>query len=122
MPSSKFIGNCAEQIAKEYLQKQHLKIITANYTSRYGEIDLIALHNKQLVFIEVRYRRNQNYGGAISSIGYTKQRRLIMAAQCFLQQYPPHRNREMRFDVIAISDNLEKKNCQIEWLQDAFQV
>lgn len=121
MPTAKSIGIWAEQLAKNYLLEKQLKIIAENFNSRFGEIDLIALHNEQLVFIEVRYRRNQDYGGAISSIGHIKQQRLIATAQFFLQQHPTHRDREMRFDVIAICDNAQENNSRIEWLRNAFE-
>lgn len=121
MPTAKSRGIWAEQLAKNYLLEKQLKIIAENFNSRFGEIDLIALHNEQLVFIEVRYRRNQGYGGAISSIGYIKQQRLIATAQFFLQQHPTHRDREMRFDVIAICGNAQENNSGIEWLRNAFE-
>lgn len=64
-----------------------------------------------LVFVEVRRRSNLRHGGAAASVTRSKQARLIIAAQIYLQRYrmPP----ACRFDVIAIDGE------QMEWLQNA---
>jgi putative endonuclease len=68
-----------------------------------------------LVFIEVRYRKNQDYGGAEASITRQKQKKIIKTAKHYLSQldYEPY----CRFDVVAISEHAAKP----EWIQDAFQ-
>lgn len=108
-------GQHAEKIACEYLQQQGLVLIDKNYHCRLGEIDLIMEHDDTLVFVEVRYRKNNLYGDAKESVTYKKQQKLQKAALHFLQQ---HKNRNARFDVIAITG--ENKQQSFEWIQNAF--
>lgn len=108
-------GDIAEQLACDYLQQQGLQLKQRNFSCRYGEIDLIMQHNELLVFVEVRYRRNEMYGGALESVDYRKQRRIINSAQYYLQRNPI--DAPVRFDVIAVS-----ANHQIDWIIDAFSL
>lgn len=108
-------GLQAEQQAAEYLLKQGLKLIAQNYRSRFGEIDLIMQDVEVLVFIEVRLRRNADFGGAASSIDMRKQQRIIHTAQQYLgnlQRIPP-----CRFDAVLI----DTEGRKLEWLKNAFE-
>lgn len=96
------IGQLGEAIAALWLQRHQLYIVERNYQCRYGEIDLIALHESCLVFIEVRARRQLGYGSAVDSINYRKQQKIIKTAQDFLQHHPDYAEYEMRFDVMSI--------------------
>jgi putative endonuclease len=102
-------------MACEYLQRQGLKLIDRNYHCRMGEIDLIMDHDNTLVFVEVRYRKNNLFGGALESVTYKKQQKLQKTALHFLQHY---QDRNARFDVIAITG--EHKQQSFEWIQNAF--
>ncbi len=108
-------GAAAEKQAERFLKKQGLRIIARNYKTPGrggGEIDLIAQDGDTLVFVEVRQRSRQDYGGAAASVGRTKQKHLRFAAQRYLQSLstlPP-----CRFDVLAVDGE------QIEWLRAAF--
>jgi putative endonuclease len=104
-----------EQEALRFLKQQGLLFICQNFYCRFGEIDLIMSDQNTLVFIEVRYRKNQDYGGAEASITRQKQKKIIKTAKHYLSQldYEPY----CRFDVVAISEHAAKP----EWIQDAFQ-
>lgn len=104
-----------EQQALAFLQQQGLLLVCQNFYCRFGEIDLIMSDQDTLVFIEVRYRKNQDYGGATASVTYQKQQKLIKTAKHYLSQL----NSEpyCRFDVVAISE----KTSTPQWIQDAFQ-
>ena len=106
-------GQQAEDFACDYLITQGLSLITRNYRARCGEIDLIMLDDATLVFIEVRYRKNNRYGGASASVNYKKQQRIRNTAALYCQKqncdYPS------RFDVCAIHGNM-----QINWIKQAF--
>ena len=106
-------GHRAENQALKFLRQQGLKPVTQNYRTRYGEIDLIMQHNATLVFIEVRYRRSEHYGGATASVDPRKQKKLIRTALAYLQSHD--NNAICRFDVVAIDGN-----SQINWIQSAF--
>lgn len=108
-------GDIAEQLACDYLQQHGLQLKQRNFSCRYGEIDLIMQHNELLVFVEVRYRRHEMYGGALESVDYRKQQRIIHSAQYYLQRKAI--DVPVRFDVIAVS-----ANHQIDWVIDAFSL
>ena len=122
MRSKKETGDEAERIAERYLQKQGLQCIDRNYRCRFGEIDLIfhEAHgqnsvDKTLVFVEVRLRKNDHFGGAAASIGVAKQQRIIAAAHHYLsgmRELPP-----CRFDAVLLNDLSGER---IEWIKDAF--
>ena len=61
-------GELAEQQAREYLQQQGLIFVTANVRYKFGEIDLIMKQQQTLVFVEVKYRQSQAFGGAINAL------------------------------------------------------
>ena len=77
---TKKLGKQAEDFVCHYLQKQKLKLITRNYSCRYGEIDLIMRDKASLVFVEVRYRAKTNFCHPIETIRYSKQKKVISAA------------------------------------------
>jgi len=103
-------GSHAEDAALAYLQQQGLTLAERNFLCKGGEIDLIMQDRCTLVFVEVRKRSDGSFGGAAASITPAKQRRLITAAQQFLQRYrmPP----ACRFDVIAIDGE------SMQWLKN----
>ncbi|MDB5768696.1 MAG: putative endonuclease [Collimonas fungivorans] len=108
-------GQLAEDRALIYLQQCGLQLVERNFRCKGGEIDLI-LHEPAsglLVFVEVRQRSNRRYGGAAASVTRSKQAKLIIAAQVFLQRYaqPP----ACRFDVVAIEGDA------VEWIRQAFE-
>jgi len=101
--STRVRGGAAEDMALAHLQRAGLRLVERNYRTPGrggGEIDLIVrAPDGTLVFVEVRVRANSRHGGAAASIGSVKQRRIIHAAQQFLQRFP-----EMppcRFDVMV---------------------
>ncbi len=112
------IGKDAEAQAERFLQNKGLTPISRNFRCRCGEIDLIMRDGNELVFIEVRKRQWQQFGGAAESVDFRKQRKLIRTAQYYLQQLP--REPFCRFDVIAF----EGKAAADEplWYKDAFRV
>jgi putative endonuclease len=112
-------GKQAEQWALTYLQQQGLSLVTKNFHSRHGEIDLIMTDGNTLIFVEVRYRKSAKYGSALESVNHTKQSRIIHTAQTYLQQHPEN-HLECRFDVIAISPN--NTINEITWVKNAFQL
>jgi len=111
------IGQSAEQCASRYLTQQGLKLVTSNYRSRYGEIDLIMQDKDSLVFIEVRARKNQQYGSGAETIDSHKQQKIIKTAENFLQKNRRFANSPCRIDVISIHSTF---NPKIDWIKNAF--
>ena len=107
-------GDSAEDQVLDYMIRQGLTLVTRNYSCRAGEIDLIMKDGAQLVFLEVRYRARAEFGSALESVTPTKQRKLIVTAQRYLQQLGEIP--ACRFDVVGMG-----KDRQIHWIKDAFQ-
>ncbi len=110
-------GQRAEDSALAYLQAQGLALVERNYRCRGGEIDLIMRDGSKIVFVEVRFRSDQRFGGALASVGTHKQARLIYAASHYLTA--KRIDRPARFDVAAVSPDQGK--LAIQWIKDAFQ-
>lgn len=117
--SSREKGIIIETLAADYLQQRELQILQRNFRCRLGEIDLIAVQDQTLIFVEVRFRKNAQYGGPLESIGCQKQRKLIRTAEFFLKTHPRYRSAFCRFDVIAVS--MDNGLPNVEWIQNAFQ-
>lgn len=112
-------GQSYEQQAVNYLQQQGLTILLQNLVCRSGELDIVARSAEYLIFIEVRQRISNLYGGALYSVQRDKQQRIKRTAQYFLPMLSKHYfNNQLpfcRFDVIAIEGET------ITWVPDAFQ-
>jgi putative endonuclease len=113
-------GVFAEQLACEYLQKQGLELIEKNFRVKCGEIDLIMRDHTYLVFIEVRYRKNTFFGGALESITWHKQQRLIRAATIYSFNSHFAKTLPSRFDVVTLTGHIQKP--EIVWITDAFRL
>ncbi|KDN09956.1 YraN family protein [Gilliamella sp. Imp1-1] len=113
--NKKQIGEHYENIACQYLLKQGLMLLAHNSQFRFGELDLIMLDNKCLVFIEVRYRKNANFGDAEMTVTLNKQNKIRQAAQQWMiAQNLNIEDTEFRFDVFAITGHSQK------WIINAF--
>lgn len=115
-------GVAAEQLAATFLMQHGLKLITQNYHCRFGEIDLVMQDGKTLVFVEVKLRSSNQFGGAAASITPQKQQKMILTAQHYLQTQKLG-DVACRFDVILMqSANLAATDLKhIEWIRNAFE-
>jgi len=107
------LGQTAEARAAAFLQARGLKLLARNWRCRFGEIDLIMRDGAPLVFIEVRLRSRNDFGGAAASVTPAKQRKLLAAARQYLatlKTLPP-----CRFDVVALSGDDAP-----DWIRNAF--
>jgi len=80
-------GKEAENRAVLFLEDQGIQILERNFRVRGGEIDIVAQDSEVLVFVEVRWRRNNAFGGAIASLNPRKLKRMQLAVACYLQRY-----------------------------------
>jgi putative endonuclease len=113
-------GDAYEIAAERHAQAQGLQTLDRNVSCRFGEIDLVLRDRDVVVFAEVRYRDSQRFGGALASVDPRKQRRMIAAAQFYLQSRPALSRAPCRFDVFAIEGEIGAP--QIQWIRDAFRV
>lgn len=108
-------GEKAETLAADFLHGKGLRIVVRNYRSRYGEIDLIAREGATLVFVEVRSRSSETYGGAAASITAAKREKLIKTARHYLAGVTPLP--PCRFDAVLVSGEPPR----IEWVRNAIE-
>ena len=111
-------GKAAEEAACQYLTSQGLRLLERNFLCKLGEIDLILMDANTLVFAEVRFRKNPDFGGAAASVTASKQRKLHRAAQVYLQR--SGQTPACRFDVLAMTlDQNSQLICE-NWIKNAF--
>ena len=120
--NKKIKGVFGEDLATNYLIKNKYKIVARNYSCALGEIDIVALDKKTLVFIEVKTRTSQVFGLPRESVNKPKQRHIVKTAQYFRQEYDVF-SLEMRFDVIEIyaPEGTMTVAPDIYHMEDAFQ-
>ena len=106
-------GTQYEERAAEYLIAQNYQILERNYRIRSGEIDIIARDGTILVFIEVKYRKNEESGNPLEAVDIRKQKKIINVARYYLYQ-KKYGDVPCRFDVIGICGS------HIEHIKDAF--
>ncbi|MBK7003926.1 MAG: YraN family protein [Burkholderiales bacterium] len=115
-PTTKQLGDVAEDEALKYLQGQGMRLLVRNYRTPGrggGEIDLIMrASDGTTVFVEVRKRSSSRHGGAAASVGGIKQRRIIFAARHYLMRLPI--TPPCRFDVVVVEPT------GTQWLVAAF--
>ncbi len=112
-------GAITEQFAKHYLMQQGLTFVDENVHCRQGEIDLIMQEGKTLVFVEVKYRKNNQFGGAIAAVSTAKQNKISHCATFYLHKMNLNEyNTPCRFDVIALEGDINQP--QVTWLKNAF--
>jgi putative endonuclease len=116
-PTTKQLGDRAEDLALAHLQHAGLRLLARNYRTPGrggGEIDLIMrAADGTCVFVEVRQRASSSHGGAAASVSWTKQKRIVFAARHYLMRLsalPP-----CRFDVVTVQAG------SIDWLAGAFE-
>lgn len=96
------LGMAFEQQAAEFLKEKDYQILTANFRSRYGEIDLVARQGKYLVFVEVKYRKDIRGGHPLEAVNLSKQRKICRTAEYYCLRYGYGEETPCRFDVIGI--------------------
>ncbi len=96
-------GKNYEALATTFLKSKKYKILKRNFTTKLGEIDIIALHNDYLIVCEVKYRTNQEI--LMYSILPNQKKRIQNALLIFLTRYKQYKNYNIRFDAIFINNN-----------------
>ena len=115
---TKLLGQAGEDRAARFLMTQGYRIIERNYRTRSGEIDLIALHDGAVVFIEVKTRTSDAFGAPELAVNPQKQQRMVKAALGYIKYKKLHQV-PCRFDVVAITAAAEK---EVELIKNAFEM
>ncbi len=110
------IGRKAEDVASQYLKRNGYKILQRNYRTSIGEIDIIAKEKNILCFVEVKYRKDIDFGFPTEAVTKQKRKKITQLALCYIKEkrislIP------VRFDVVSI---LKEKELKCEIIKGAF--
>lgn len=119
MENNKLLGALGEDISCKYLSNSGYKVIERNFRCRAGEIDIIAIQDDTVVFIEVKTRSGGNYGSPSEAVSKSKQMKIIKTALFYMQKKKLLDNM-CRFDVMEIIID-EDHNYNINLIKNAFQ-
>jgi len=114
------LGQIGEEAAVSFLKKNGYRILEQNFRNKIGEIDIVALENDTLCFIEVKTRNSDFFGSPFESVTRAKQRKISQVALSYLK-YKNISDRNTRFDVIAVLLDGDRHQS-IEIIKNAFQV
>ena len=114
----KLLGREGEDLAARFLTKQGYRLLERNYRTRSGEIDLIALHDGAVVFVEVKTRTSDAFGAPELAVNPRKQERMVKAALAYIKYNKLHQV-PCRFDVVAITTAAEQ---EVEHIRNAFEM
>ena len=117
------IGNLGEQFVCDRLHALGWTIAARQWKCRWGELDIVAVRNSDLKFVEVKTRNHRNWdaSGALA-VTSRKQRRLIRTAQVFLQQYPEFYSCNCTFDVALVSIGDRQHLDLHDYIESAFEL
>lgn len=113
-------GVAGEQLAEKYLTSYGLQLIERNYHCRFGEIDLIMQDKEEIVFVEVRVRNHNQFGGALESITPTKIERILKSVAHYIATHNLPSSQNLRIDVVGI-ERSESPHPHIEWIKSAIE-
>jgi putative endonuclease len=114
------LGQRGERAAARYLKQQGYTIVARSDRGRLGELDLVAVDGRTVVFVEVKTRRSHDAGHPADAVDRDKQRRLTRLALTFLKRHALL-EQAARFDVVAITWPDDATPPQIEHLINAFE-
>ncbi|MBR7059483.1 MAG: YraN family protein [Neisseriaceae bacterium] len=97
------VAQNAEDMACDFLEQNGFSIVARNWHCTFGEIDIVAKQKQLLLFVEVKYRSNANFGGVAHSITYSKMQKIRRSIETYLQRFP-HCG-DIRADALLIEGN-----------------
>lgn len=106
--SSKAVGMRYEERAAQYLAENGYRLLARNYRCKRGEIDIIAKDGQYLCFVEVKFRKEGKFGGALGAVNVSKQQKISRTALYYLAEHGYTDNTPCRFDVLGVTaDHME---------------
>lgn len=117
--ATKVLGNAGEDCAANYLERRGYRIIARNYRIRSAEIDIIAERDNVVAFVEVKTRSDVRHGLPVEAVNFRKQKKIIEAANVFLQQ-EEFCECACRFDVVEVYSN--GSNFAVNHIENAFEI
>lgn len=113
------LGESGERAAAKYLRKKRYKVVETNVTTPVGEIDIVAVDGRVIVFVEVKTRRSNQKGEPWEAVDLTKRKKLLHLAEAYMKREDLS-DQKARFDIVAITWMENTKRPTIEHLIDAF--
>ena len=107
------VGRAFEEKASAFLEEQGVRILERNFRCRQGEIDLVGIHEGCLVFVEVKYRRNERSGMPEEAVGAGKQMKICLVSDYFRIRNKKYQDMQVRYDVVSIGGE------EIRWYKNA---
>ena len=95
------IGKYGEALAENYLKQKGYKILQRNFRCKQGEIDIISVYQKYIIFVEVKTRCNFAFGRPIDAINFSKKQHMYNAAKYYLYLYKKEKT-NIRFDAVEV--------------------
>ncbi|MCL2634748.1 MAG: YraN family protein [Oscillospiraceae bacterium] len=122
MSIKKTRGDFGEEHVCTYLGNHGYEILARNYRKRTGEIDIIAIKEKTITFVEVKTRKHGSLTAGITAVNPEKQRKIIKTAEHFLKENPQHYGRKMRFDAaeVYITTDETPQIIEMNYYNDAY--
>lgn len=114
---SKKVGEYGELLSRKYLIDKGYNILTTNYRTKLGEIDIVAQKKDVVSFVEVKTRKSVTFGLPREAVNYRKQMTLYKLAEQYIQ-YNKIKDTDFRFDVIEV--RWEKDSYSINHIENAF--
>lgn len=111
------LGKLGEQFASDFLTNNGIKIIDKNYFTKFGEIDLIGIENKTIIFIEVKLRSNKNYGQPYESVTKSKMEKIQKSIELYLSG-GDYGDFDCRFDIVSLIYNDRESLFSVEWIKN----
>ena len=111
-------GKMGENFTRRLLQEQGYSICAVNFSSRYGEVDIIAQKDGMICFVEVKTRKSGSAVTGEQAVTPAKQKKLLRTAMLYLQQFPT--SAQMRFDVCSIRTDKNGAVLDYTYLTGAF--
>ena len=112
------VGSCYESAAADFLMESGAKILKRNYRCRIGEVDIIALDQDYICFIEVKYRKDDTFGGPEAAVNFAKQRKISKVSAYYLLTNNMSEFSKIRYDVLTIDGT--SGAFTIHWNKNAF--
>ncbi|MBQ0146710.1 MAG: YraN family protein [Lachnospiraceae bacterium] len=107
-------GSQYEDIACSFLTDSGMKVIQRNYRIRTGEIDIVAMDGRTVVFVEVKYRGNSHAGTALEAVSAAKRKQIIRVARYYLYSHHIPETVNVRFDCVGIDGH------EVKYVRNAF--
>lgn len=112
------VGSFGERLAADFLRKTGYKVLARNFSCKIGEIDIVAEKDDTTVFVEVKTRKNSDYGLACEFVNYKKQQKIINTSIYYKRKYGTKEN--LRYDIIEVYTSAPEFNNKINHIENAF--